>query len=621
MRRARAPELLARPAGPLDASAVSRLEGILAERRRAAGDLRFEPQRTIDATLLTAVAAHLAADVRDQGDAATLVVVDGEGRVRGAASAIVQTLDPPFLPVRRSLVGRFALDPACPPLGLLAPLVALGCRFAQARGAERVELTDLSAPGTDLYDGRSRARRSPVVAPGASGCRRLLAHFRHTVRLPAMSLSVRVAARVAFPLALAPAGATSPAFAQTPAAPPAKSTEAPVPTPAQVQASTAEAKRLSEGFVAVADHASPSVVQIDVTARDEKADLLSHFFGRNGRDEPVARGMGSGVVFTPDGAILTNNHVVEEALTINVRLRDGRYLPGRLVGRDPATDLAVVKVDATGLTPAKFADSDAARVGEWVVAIGSPFGLGYTVTAGVLSAKGRGGLGMNAIEDYLQTDASINPGNSGGPLCNLQGDVLGINTMIVGRGQGIGFAVPSNLAQRVAGQILKTGHVSRAWLGVSVQDVTPEIATAMHLSPGAGALVNNVAADGPAFKANLRAGRRHRRRGGPSAARRPRPHSRDHRARGRSVRAARDHPGRPALRRQRDLDGAPGASRRRSARAAAAEQPAPGHGPRRSRPRSRAGGPDEPAREGASRADAGRAGLRGRSRGPQAWAT
>ena len=176
--------------------------------------------------------------------------------------------------------------------------------------------------------------------------------------------------------------------------------------------------------------------------------------------------MGSGVVFTPDGAILTNNHVVEEALTINVRLRDGRYLPARLVGRDPATDLAVVKVDATGLTPAKFADSDAARVGEWVVAIGSPFGLGYTVTAGVLSAKGRGGLGMNAIEDYLQTDASINPGNSGGPLCNLQGDVLGINTMIVGRGQGIGFAVPSNLAQRVAAQILKTGHVSRAWLGV-----------------------------------------------------------------------------------------------------------------------------------------------------------
>ena len=318
-----------------------------------------------------------------------------------------------------------------------------------------------------------------------------------------MSFLVRAAAPLAIVLSVG--GITSPALAQAAAAPPPRA-DAPVPTPAQVQASTAEAKRLSEGFVTVADHASPTVVQIDVTVRDEKADMLSHFFGKNGRDEPVARGMGSGVVFTADGAILTNNHVVEEALTINVRLRDGRYLPARLVGRDPATDLAVVKVDATGLTPAKFADSDAARVGEWVVAIGSPFGLGYTVTAGVLSAKGRGGLGMNVIEDYLQTDASINPGNSGGPLCNLQGDVLGINTMIVGRGQGIGFAVPSNLAQRVAGQILKTGHVSRAWLGVAVQDVTPEIAAAMHLTPGAGALVNNVAPDGPAFKANLRAG-------------------------------------------------------------------------------------------------------------------
>src|SRR5688572_1188303 len=139
-----------------------------------------------------------------------------------------------------------------------------------------------------------------------------------------------------------------------------------------------------------------------------------------------------------------------------------RLLPAKLLGRDPATDLAVVKVDATGLTPAKMGDSDAARVGEWVVAIGSPFGLGYTVTTGVLSAKGRGGLGMNQIEDYLQTDASINPGNSGGPLCDLEGRVLGINTMIVGKGTGIGFAVPMNLAKRVADQLLKTGRVQRA---------------------------------------------------------------------------------------------------------------------------------------------------------------
>jgi serine protease Do len=314
----------------------------------------------------------------------------------------------------------------------------------------------------------------------------------------------------AFAVSLAGAVLAGPAFAQpaprSAAAPGATAPQPPVPTPAQVQASTAEARRLSDGFVAVADRVGPSVVQIDVTARDEKADLFSRFLGRPAGDEPVARGMGSGVVFSSDGAVLTNNHVVEEALTINVRFRDGRALPARLVGRDPATDLAVVKVDAAGLTPARFADSDAARVGEWVVAIGSPFGLGYTVTAGVLSAKGRGGLGMNTIEDYLQTDASINPGNSGGPLCNLQGEVLGINTMIVGRGQGIGFAVPSNMAQRVANQILKTGRVSRAWIGVGVQDVTPELAAAMHLPSDTGALVNSVAPDGPAFKANVRAG-------------------------------------------------------------------------------------------------------------------
>ncbi|MGA2449113.1 MAG: trypsin-like peptidase domain-containing protein [Polyangiaceae bacterium] len=280
----------------------------------------------------------------------------------------------------------------------------------------------------------------------------------------------------------------------------------PALTLAQVQASTAEARRLSDAFVAVADRASPSVVQVDVTVRDAKADALWRMFGRNSSDEPVARGMGSGVVFTGDGAIVTNNHVVEEALTINVRLRDGRYLPAKLIGRDPSTDLAVVQIDAPGLVAATFADSDAVRVGEWVVAIGSPFGLGYSVTAGVLSAKGRGGLGMNAIEDYLQTDASINPGNSGGPLCNLQGDVIGINTMIVGRGQGIGFAVPSAMVERVASQLLKTGHVSRSWLGVAVQDLSPELAAAMHVPASSGALVNNVAVGGPAQRANLRAG-------------------------------------------------------------------------------------------------------------------
>ncbi len=280
---------------------------------------------------------------------------------------------------------------------------------------------------------------------------------------------------------------------------------APQPSPAQIQASQAEARRLSDAFVSVAERVSPSVVQIDVTSRDENADMMLRWFGRGG-ESPVARGMGSGVVFTPDGAILTNNHVIDEALTINVHLRDGRFLPARLVGRDPATDLAVIKVDATGLVAAKFADSEAARVGEWIVAIGSPFGLGYTVTSGVLSAKGRGGLGINAIEDYLQTDASINPGNSGGPLCDLDGRVLGINTMIVGRGSGVGFAVPSNLARRVAEQILKKGHVERAWIGADYQDLTPELAGAMKIDPRAGALVTQVRDNGPASKANVKPG-------------------------------------------------------------------------------------------------------------------
>ncbi len=205
--------------------------------------------------------------------------------------------------------------------------------------------------------------------------------------------------------------------------------------------------------------------------------------------------------------MVTNNHVIDHALTLNVRLRDGRLMTAKLLGRDPATDLAVIKIDATGLPAAKFSDSDAARVGEWVVAIGSPFGLNYTVTTGVLSAKGRGGLGMNLIEDYLQTDASINPGNSGGPLCDLNGNILGINTMIVGKGSGIGFAVPSNMARRVAEQILKKGKVERASIGVGIQDLTPELATALKLPDArAGVLVNSIIEGGPAQKANMKAG-------------------------------------------------------------------------------------------------------------------
>lgn len=230
--------------------------------------------------------------------------------------------------------------------------------------------------------------------------------------------------------------------------------------------SVAAARRLGDAFAKVAESVSPSVVQIDVTVHgDDAAPVFGGGF--------VQRGMGSGVILSADGAILTNNHVIEGARAINVRFYDGRILEATVAGRDPATDLAVLLVQATALPAARFGDSDRARVGEWVLAIGSPFGLGYSVTTGVLSAKGRGGVGVNAVEDYLQTDASINPGNSGGPLVDLDGEVLGINTMIVSRGQGIGLAVPSALALKVAADLRAKGHVERAWAGTGSKTSRP----------------------------------------------------------------------------------------------------------------------------------------------------
>jgi len=266
-------------------------------------------------------------------------------------------------------------------------------------------------------------------------------------------------------------------------------------------ASLAIVRRLGDAFTKVAEHVSPSVVQIDVTVAPNTS-AGPRWFRGNG----LRRGMGSGVLLSPDGEIITNNHVIEGALSINVRLKDGRIFPAELVGRDPSTDLAVLKIPAKGLRAPRFADSDKAKVGEWVIAIGSPFGLDHTVTTGVLSAKGRGGVGMNAVEDYLQTDASINPGNSGGPLVNLAGEILGINTMIVSRGQGIGLAVPSKMVLHVAEQIRKTGRVDRAWIGVGIQDLTPQIAAELVKAPKRGALINGVASTGPAAKANLEPG-------------------------------------------------------------------------------------------------------------------
>lgn len=258
-------------------------------------------------------------------------------------------------------------------------------------------------------------------------------------------------------------------------------------------------------LTSVAESVSPSVVSIRVEVRRPQNNGLPFFFGGQGHGG-IVRGGGSGVILRSDGYILTNNHVVSEASRIDVRLKNGKSLPATLVGADSATDLAMLKIDAKGLPKAEFASSDKARVGQLVIAIGSPFGLDYTVTTGVLSAKGRGGIGANEIEDYLQTDASINPGNSGGPLVDLHGRVLGINTMIIGRGSGIGFAIPSEIAQRVARQLIENGAVKRAWLGVSFQEITPELAAHFGGSFDGGALINSVVPQGPADRAGLRAG-------------------------------------------------------------------------------------------------------------------
>jgi Do/DeqQ family serine protease len=255
----------------------------------------------------------------------------------------------------------------------------------------------------------------------------------------------------------------------------------------------------------VAESASPSVVSILVEVSSPQNEGIPFFFGGQGGGG-IVRGGGSGVILRADGYILTNNHVVQQASRIDVRLQNGKSFPAKLVGADPATDLAMLKIAATGLPQAEFASSEKARVGQFVIAIGSPFGLDYTVTTGVLSAKGRGGIGANEIEDYLQTDASINPGNSGGPLVDLQGKVLGINTMIIGRGSGIGFAIPSEIAQRVAQQLIEKGSVKRAWLGISFQEITPELAAHFGGNLDGGALINSVVPGGPAEKAGLRSG-------------------------------------------------------------------------------------------------------------------
>src|SRR5512144_36352 len=284
-------------------------------------------------------------------------------------------------------------------------------------------------------------------------------------------------------------------------------------------------RALEDAFVSVADRATPSVVNVSVRVKPEAAqegapspemeeryreffgpELFERFFRRRAPRED-GRAAGSGVIVDPRGYILTNNHVVENAAAIEVRLSDDRKFPATLVGRDARTDLAVLKVESPVALPvADLGDSDTLRVGQWAIAIGNPFGLDRTVTAGIISATGRTRVGVATYESFIQTDASINPGNSGGPLLNIDGKVIGINTAIVAAGQGIGFSIPINEAKSVMAQLIASGRVVRGWLGIVIQDVTDELATSFGVREREGVLVADVMKGGPGEAAGLRAG-------------------------------------------------------------------------------------------------------------------
>src|SRR3989441_3364563 len=284
-------------------------------------------------------------------------------------------------------------------------------------------------------------------------------------------------------------------------------------------------------FAPMVKKVAPAVVKVFTTTRmhntsfngapngapDGMDDMLRRFFGdqfegrspRRNLNMPRQTGIGSGVIVTKDGYILTNNHVVDGADEVKVALSDGREFTAKVIGRDPKSDVAVIKVDAKDLPAVPMADSDKVEVGDVVLAVGNPFGIGQTVTTGIVSATGRGGaIGLD-YEDFIQTDAAINPGNSGGPLVDSEGRLVGINTAILSRSggnQGIGFAIPANLARDVMEGLVKDGHVTRGYLGVLIQDVTPALAKEFKLKDSGGALVGEVTPDSPAEKAGLKTG-------------------------------------------------------------------------------------------------------------------
>ncbi len=289
-----------------------------------------------------------------------------------------------------------------------------------------------------------------------------------------------------------------------------------------LQAGGAMAKSVLPDFVELAKNLKPSVVNISTAktiapqkrmqrppnsfGQDPFEDFFNRFFENMPQQPYKQRSLGSGFIISNDGFILTNNHVVAGADEIKVKLSDGREFKAEVKGTDEKLDLAVLKIDVKGGLPvAQLGDSDNIQVGEWVMAIGNPFGLNQTVTAGIVSATGRV-IGSGPYDDFIQTDASINPGNSGGPLFNAHGKVIGINTAIVAGGQGIGFAIPINMAKSVLPQLEEKGKVTRGWLGVAIQPVTPELAKSFGVTGEKGALVADITKDSPADKAGLKIG-------------------------------------------------------------------------------------------------------------------
>jgi len=326
-----------------------------------------------------------------------------------------------------------------------------------------------------------------------------------------LALGIAIGVVVASDLGWLPSGSAGPD------SPPQEGLVRPVATAPQLPLTGGSAK----SFVEIAKTVKPAVVNI-AASRSGKGEgpqsspfddpFFRKFFGDEffKRDQPhrerKERGQGSGVIVDPNGLIITNNHVVNKADDIRVILSDKREFKGKLIGMDTKTDIAVVKIDATGLSTIPLADSDQLEVGEFVLAVGSPFGLTQSVTMGIVSAVGRASMGIAEYEDFIQTDAAINPGNSGGALVNVRGELVGINTAIFsqsGGNMGIGFAVPSNLARSIMDQLVKTGKVVRGWLGVAIQELTPELASQFGLTDTKGVLVSDVMDDSPAKKAGF----------------------------------------------------------------------------------------------------------------------